>query len=335
MEQVFKTRFTEMLGIKHPIVQGGMMSIASPEFISAVSNAGALGVMTALSYETPQELAAAIERTRELTDNPFAVNLTLLPTLVPKDYDSYVDCVIDSGIKIVETAGRNPEPYMEKLKGAGIKVVHKCTAVKFAKKAQAIGCDAVSIDGFECAGHPGEQDVTSLILIPATADAIDIPIVASGGFGDARGLVAALALGADAMNMGTRFVATQEAPVHQNVKDWHVRVSEIDTTLVMRSLRNTERVLVNPIAAQVIELESKGAQIEELAPLVSGKRYYKVLKEGDIDDGLWTAGQIVGLIHDIPTIQELVDRIIGEASEIVGKRLQEGMMSSQSVLQEA
>lgn len=327
MEKVFNTRITEMLGVKHPIIQGGMMSIASPEFISAVSNAGALGVMTALTYETPQELAKAIARTRELTDQPFAINLTLLPTLVPKDYDSYVDCVVDSGIKIVETAGRNPEPYMEKLKGAGIKVIHKCTAVKFAKKAQAIGCDAVSIDGFECAGHPGEMDVTSLILIPATADAIDIPIVASGGFGDGRGLVAALALGADAMNMGTRFVVTQEAPVHQNVKDWHVRASETDTALVLRSLKNTERVLVNPIAQKVIELEGGGAGIEELAPLVSGKRYFRVIKDGDIDDGLWTAGQVVGLIHDIPTIQELVDGIIADARAIVGGRLGTEMLA--------
>jgi nitronate monooxygenase len=326
MEQVFKTRITELLGIRHPIVQGGMMWIASPEFVSTVSNAGALGVMTALTYETPQELAKAIERTRELTSEPFAVNLTLLPTLVPKDYDAYVDCVIDSGVKIVETAGRNPEPYMEKLKGAGIKVIHKCTAVRFAKKAQAIGCDVVSIDGFECAGHPGEQDVTSLILIPATADAIDIPIVASGGFGDSRGLVAALALGADAMNMGTRFVATQEAPVHQNIKDWHLRATETDTGLVMRSLKNTERVLMNPIAEQVIELEGKGAPFEELAPLLSGKRGLKALKEGDIDEGLWSAGQVVGLIHDVPTIQELVDRIISEARQLVSGRLAAEML---------
>jgi nitronate monooxygenase len=326
MEQVFKTRITELLGIRHPIVQGGMMWIASPEFVSTVSNAGALGVMTALTYETPQELAKAIERTRELTSEPFAVNLTLLPTLVPKDYDAYVDCVIDSGVKIVETAGRNPEPYMEKLKGAGIKVIHKCTAVRFAKKAQAIGCDVVSIDGFECAGHPGEQDVTSLILIPATADAIDIPIVASGGFGDSRGLVAALALGADAMNMGTRFVAPQEAPVHQNIKDWHLRATETDTGLVMRSLKNTERVLMNPIAEQVIELEGKGAPFEELAPLLSGKRGLKALKEGDIDEGLWSAGQVVGLIHDVPTIQELVDRIISEARQLVSGRLAAEML---------
>ncbi len=321
MEQVFKTRITEMLGIRHPIIQGGMMWMANPEFVSAVSNSGALGIMTALSYESPQELAAAIERTRTLTKEPFAVNLTLLPTLVPKNYDAYIDTIIDSGVDIVETAGRNPEPYMDKLKGAGIRVMHKCTSVRFAKKAQAVGCDVVSIDGFECAGHPGEEDVTSLILVPLTADAIDVPIIASGGFGDARGLVAALALGADAMNMGTRFVATQEAPAHANVKQWLVDSSENDTTLVMRSLRNTERVLKNPIAEQVIEMEARGAPLEELAPLLSGKRGYKVLTEGDLDYGLSTAGQVVGLIRSIPTVQDLVDTIISEAKAIVTRRI--------------
>jgi nitronate monooxygenase len=321
MEQVFKTRVTEMLGIRHPVIQGGMMWMANPEFVSAVSNSGALGIMTALSYDSPEELAAAIETTRTLTTEPFAVNLTLLPTLVPKNYDAYIDAIIDSGIGIVETAGRNPEPYMDKLKGAGIKVIHKCTSVRFAKKAKAVGCDVVSIDGFECAGHPGEEDVTSLILIPLTADAVDVPIIASGGFGDARGLVAALALGADAMNMGTRFVATREAPAHENLKQWLVDSSETDTTLVMRSLRNTERVLKNPIAEQVIEMEARGAPLEELAPLLSGKRGYKVLTEGDIDYGLSTAGQVVGLIRSIPTIQELVDTIISEARAIVTERI--------------
>ncbi len=321
MEQVFKTRVTEMLGIRHPVIQGGMMWMANPEFVSAVSNSGALGIMTALSYDSPEELAAAIDTTRTLTTEPFAVNLTLLPTLVPKNYDAYIDAIIDSGIGIVETAGRNPEPYMDKLKGAGIKVIHKCTSVRFAKKAKAVGCDVVSIDGFECAGHPGEEDVTSLILIPLTADAVDVPIIASGGFGDARGLVAALALGADAMNMGTRFVATREAPAHENLKQWLVDSSETDTTLVMRSLRNTERVLKNPIAEQVIEMEARGAPLEELAPLLSGKRGYKVLTEGDIDYGLSTAGQVVGLIRSIPTIQELVDTIISEARAIVTERI--------------
>jgi NAD(P)H-dependent flavin oxidoreductase YrpB (nitropropane dioxygenase family) len=321
MEQVFKTRITELLGIRHPITQGGMMWVASPEFVSAVSNAGALGIMTALTYETPQELAAAIARTRELTSEPFAVNLTLLPTLVPKNYDAYVDTIISCGVKIVETAGRNPEPYMEKLKGAGIKVIHKCTGVRFAKKAEAIGCDVVSIDGFECAGHPGEQDVTSLILIPRAADALQIPIIASGGFGDARGLVAALALGADAMNMGTRFMATEEAPIHPNVKQWLVGSTEVDTLLVMRSLKNTARVMRNAIAEQVAEMESKGAPFEELAPLLSGKRGYKVLTEGALDHGILTVGQVAGLIDDVPTIQGLVDGIMGRARELISGRL--------------
>ncbi len=321
MDQVFRTRITELLGIRHPIIQGGMMWVASPEFVAAVSNAGALGIMTALTYETPQGLAAAIARTRALTSEPFAVNLTLLPTLVPKNYDAYIDAIIDGGIRIVETAGRNPEPYMDKLKAAGIKVIHKCTAVRFAKKAEAIGCDAVSIDGFECAGHPGEQDVTSLILIPRTADAVSVPIVASGGFGDARGLVAALALGADAMNMGTRFLATEEAPAHPAVKQWLVRSSEADTVLVMRSLKNTARVLRNAVAEQVVELEAKGAPLEELAPLLSGKRGYKVLTEGDLDYGLFSAGQVVGLIDAVPTIDELVGGIVGRARELVDDRL--------------
>lgn len=323
MDQVFKTKITELLGIKHPITQGGMMWIASPEFVAAVSNSGALGVMTALSYDSPEELVTAIDATRKLTDQPFAVNLTLLPTLIPKNYDGYIDAIIDAGIKIVETAGRNPEPYMEKLKGADIKVIHKCTSVRFAKKAKSIGCDVVSIDGFECAGHPGEEDVTSLILIPLTADAVDLPIIASGGFGDARGLVAALALGADGMNMGTRFVATKEAPVHQNVKEWLVNSAENETALVMRTLRNTERVLKNPIAEKVIEMESEGAPLEELAPLLSGKRGYKVITEGDIDYGLSAAGQVVGLIRSIPTIKELVEAIMTEAGEIVSHRLVE------------
>jgi len=321
MEQAFKTSVTDLLGIKHPIMQGGMMWIASPEFVAAVSNSGALGVMTALTYEEPEALAEAIDKTRELTDQPFAVNLTLMPTLKPKNYGAYVDAIIDSGIRIVETAGRSPEPYMERLKGAGVTVIHKCTSVRFARKAVKVGCDVISIDGFECAGHPGEEDVTSLILIPATADAVEVPIVASGGFGDGRGLVAAMALGAGAMNMGTRFVATKEAPVHDNVKQWLVDSTENDTALVMRSLRNTERVLKNAIADEVIEMEGKGAPFEELAPLLSGKRGHEVLTGGDRDHGLFTAGLVVGLIHSIPTIQELVDSIISEAKEIVSGRL--------------
>ena len=326
MAQVFKTQVTEDFGIEHPIIQGGMMWVSQPELVAAVSEAGGLGVLTALTFETAEGLADAIARTRALTDRPFGVNLTFLPTLIPKDYGSLIDVIVDEGIAIVETAGRNPEPYMERIKAGGAKVVHKCTSVRFARKAESIGCDYVSIDGCECAGHPGEEDITSLVLIPATVDAINIPVIASGGFADARGLVAALALGAEAMNMGTRFVATQEAPAHEKVKQWYVDASETDTMYVMRSLRNTERVLRNEIAEQVVVLEGQGAGIAELAPLVSGKNGLRVLKDGDTDVGLMTAGQSVGLVRDVPTVRELIDTIISQAQQIAGTRLA-GMMS--------
>jgi len=298
-----------------------MMWVSQPELVAAVSNAGGLGVLTALTFETSEGLADAIARTRELTDKSFGVNVTFLPTLIPKDYGSLIDVIVDQGIGIVETAGRNPEPYLEHIKAGGAKVIHKCTSVRFARKAEAIGCDYVSIDGCECAGHPGEEDITSLVLIPATVDAINIPVIASGGFADARGLIAALALGAEAMNMGTRFVATKEAPAHDNVKQWYVNASETDTMYVMRSLRNTERVLRNPVAEKVVELEGQGAGIAELAPLVSGQNGLRVLKDGDTEVGLMTAGQSVGLVHDVPTVQELIDTIIGQAQEILGSRL--------------
>jgi nitronate monooxygenase len=247
--------------------------------------------------------------------------VTFLPTLVPKDYGSLIDVIVDEGIGIVETAGRNPEPFLERIKAGGARVIHKCTSVRFAKKAESIGCDYVSIDGCECAGHPGEEDITSLVLIPVTVDAVSIPVIASGGFADARGLVAALALGADAMNMGTRFVATEEAPAHDNVKKWLVNATETDTMYVMRSLRNTERVLRNKVAEKVVEMEGQGAGIAELAPLVTGKNGLRVLENGELDVGLMTAGQSVGLIHDVPTVRELVDTIIEEAREILGSRL--------------
>jgi nitronate monooxygenase len=320
MAQVFKTRVTEDFGIEHPIIQGGMMWVSQPELVAAVSNAGGFGVLTALTFETAEGLADAIARTRALTDKPFGVNLTFLPTLIPKDYGSLIDVIVDEGIGIVETAGRNPEPHLEHIKKGGAKVVHKCTSVRFAKKAESIGCDYVSIDGCECAGHPGEEDITSLVLIPLTVDAIKIPVIASGGFADARGLVAALALGAEAMNMGTRFVATQEAAAHDKVKQWYVDATETDTMYVMRSLRNTERVLRNEVAEKVIELEGQGAGIAELAPLVSGQNGLRVLKDGDTGVGLMTAGQCVGLVHDVPTVRELIDTIIGEAHQIVGSR---------------
>jgi NAD(P)H-dependent flavin oxidoreductase YrpB (nitropropane dioxygenase family) len=313
---MFRTRITELFGIKYPIIQGGMMWISRAELVAAVSNAGGLGIITAFTFPTPQELAAEIKKTAGLTDKPFGVNITLLPTLRPVDIDGYFNVVIDSGIKIVETAGRSPEAYMEQLKAAGIKVIHKCTAVRFALTAQRIGCDAVSIDGFECAGHPGEEDVTSLVIIPLTVDAIKIPVIASGGFGDGRGLVAALALGAEAVNMGTRFMATKEAPGHPKVKEWLVQASERDTLLLLRSFRNTMRALRNPTSEKVLEIEKQGADIHQLESLISGRIGRNLLETGDIDNGLLTAGQVIGLVRDIPTVKELVDRIIKEAEEV-------------------
>jgi NAD(P)H-dependent flavin oxidoreductase YrpB (nitropropane dioxygenase family) len=313
---MFKTRITDLFGITYPIIQGGMMWISRAELAAAVSNAGGLGIITAFTFPMPEELATEIKKTKELTDKPFGVNITLLPTLRPVDIDGYFDAVIDSGIKIVETAGRSPEAYMERLKAAEIKVIHKCTAVRFARTAQRIGCDAVSIDGFECAGHPGEDDVTSLVLIPLTADAVEIPVIASGGFGDGRGLVAALALGAEAANMGTRFMATKEAPAHPKVKEWLIQASERDTLLLLRSFRNTMRAIRNPTAEKVLAAEKQGADIHQLESLISGRVGRNLLETGDIDNGLLTAGEVTGLIHDIPTVKELVDRIIKEAEEV-------------------
>ena len=317
MNPTFQTEVTKRLGIERPIIQGGMMWVSQPELVAAVSNAGGLGILTALTFETPEGLSDAISRTRKLTTKPFGVNLTLLPTLAPKNYDGFVDVIVSEGIDIVETAGRNPIQFMEKLKGAGVRVIHKCTSVRFARKAQEIGCDFVSIDGCECAGHPGEEDLTSLILIPRAVDELSIPVIASGGFADGRGLVAALALGAGAINMGTRFVATVESPVHPNVKDRLVRASETETTYVLRSLRNTERVLKNSVAEKVRELEAAGAGIEELAPLISGRRGLEVLRSGDLEAGLFTAGLCVGLIDDVPTVAELIGRMMDEATEVL------------------
>jgi len=318
---VFKTRVTELFGIKYPVIQGGMQWVARAELSSAVSNAGGLGIITALTFPSPEELASEIKRMRELTDKPFGVNITLIPTLRSVNYDEYIGVIIREGVGIVETAGRNPEPYMSRLKEAGIKVIHKCTAVRFARKAEVMKCDAVSIDGFECAEHPGEEDVTSLVLIPLTVDAVTIPVVASGGFGDGRGLVAALALGAEGVNMGTRFMATQEAPVHPKVKEWLIRASERDTLLVMRALRNTRRVLRNAVAEKVVEMEKSGATLEQMAPLLSGEKGKELLQGGELDWGLQVAGQAVGFIRDIPTVKELIDSIINEAREIIQGRL--------------
>ncbi len=314
---MFQNRLTELLKIQYPIIQGGMQWISKAELAGAVSNAGGLGILSALTFPSPEELAAEIRKTKGITDKPFGVNLTLLPTMRPANIDGYIDAIIDEGIKIVETAGRSPEPYMEKLKSADIKVIHKCVAVRFAKTAERIGCDIISIDGFECAGHPGEEDITSLILIPRTVDEVQIPVVASGGFGDARGLVAALSLGAEGVNMGTRFVATQEAPVHPNVKNWFVQSSEHDTMLVQRSLRNSHRVLKNAVSKQVAEMENQGATLEELVPLITGQRGEKLLETGELDEGLQACGQVAGLICDIPTVSELIEKLISEAAEII------------------
>lgn len=320
---MFKTRITEMLGIEYPIIQGGMQWVGRAGLVSAVSNAGGIGFLTALTQPSPEELAKEIERCREMTDKPFGVNLTILPTLKPVPYDEYMAAIIESGIKFVETAGRNPEPYLPKLKEAGIKVIHKCTSVRHAIKAEKIGCDAVSIDGFECAGHPGEDDIPLLVLLPCTANAISIPIIASGGLGDGRGLVASLALGADGINMGTRFLATQEAPIHDNVKQKLVEATERDTQLIFRTLRNTARVFKNEVSAQVTDLEGRegGATIADLGPLVSGKRGRVVFEEGKMDEGIWSAGMVAGLIKDVPTCAELIDRIISDATEIMAQRL--------------
>ena len=314
---MFETKLTKHLGIQYPIIQGGMMWVSKAELVAAVSNAGGLGIMTALSFESPKRFAEEIEKTRELTSKPFGINLTFLPTLKPVPYEDYLEVILSKGIKILETAGRSPEPYMSTIRKADITVIHKCTTVRHAIKAQKIGCHFVSIDGFECAGHPGEEDVTSLILIPAAVDALEIPVIASGGFGDGRGLVAALALGAQGINMGTRFLATTEAPVHPNIKQTLVDSKENETLLVLRSLRNTARVLKNSTAQQVFDMENKGAGLSELAPLISGRSGKESLETGVLDHALLSCGQVTGLIRDVPTVAELIERIIFDAKKIV------------------
>jgi NAD(P)H-dependent flavin oxidoreductase YrpB (nitropropane dioxygenase family) len=312
---MFKTRITEMLGIEYPIIQAAMMWVANAELASAASNAGGFGLICALSYSS-EDLKQEIRKIKKLTGKPFGVNLTLLPTLKPVNYGEYIDIIIGEGVRFVETAGRNPEEFMDRFNKAGIKVIHKCTAVRFAQKAEKIGCSEVSIDGFEAAGHPGEEDVTSLILIPLTVDEVTIPVIASGGFGDARGLVAALALGAEAVNMGTRFMATKEAPLHPNVKEWLIRASERDTMLLLRAFRNTTRTLKNTLSVKAADMEKNGASIMELAPLIGGIKGKEMLEQGDIEGGLLAAGQVVGLVHDIPSISELMSRLVTEAEQI-------------------
>jgi len=315
------TKFTEAFGVEHPIAQGGMQWVGRAELVAAVANAGALGFLTALTQPTPKDLANEIARTRDLTDKPFGVNLTILPAITPPPYDEYRKVIVDAGIKIVETAGSNPAPHLPMFHDNGIKVLHKCTSVRHAVKAQGLGVDGISIDGFECAGHPGEDDVPGLVLIPAAAQQIEIPMIASGGFGDARGLVAALALGADGINMGTRFMCTVESPIHQNIKQAIVDGNELGTELIFRSLHNTARVASNTVSREVVEILAKGGQFGDVMELVAGSRGRRVFEEGDPDAGIWTVGTVMGLIHDIPTVGELVGRIAGEAEDIITGRL--------------
>ena len=324
-----KTRITELFNIQHPIIQGGMHYVGFAELASAVSNAGGLGIITGLTQKSPNDLAKEIARCHEMTDKPFGVNLTFLPTVASPDYPGYIDAIIDGGIKIVETAGRNPQPYMEQLKKADIKVIHKCTSVRHSLKAEAIGCDAVSVDGFECGGHPGEDDMPNMILLPRAAEELKIPFVASGGMADARSLVASLAMGADGMNMGTRFMATKEAPCHEKVKEAIINATELDTRLVMRPLRNTERVLNNSAVEKLLEKEKElGANIkfEDIMDEVAGV-YPKVMLDGEMEAGAWSCGMVVGLINDIPSCKELIDGIMDEADRLITKRL-EGMLSA-------
>ena len=324
-----KTRITELFNIKHPIIQGGMHYVGFAELASAVSNAGGLGIITGLTQKTPNDLAKEIARCHEMTDKPFGVNLTFLPTVAAPDYPGYIDAIIDGGIKVVETAGRNPQAYMEQLKKADIKVIHKCTSVRHSLKAETIGCDAVSVDGFECGGHPGEDDMPNMILLPRAAEELKIPFVASGGMADARSLVASLAMGAEGMNMGTRFMATKEAPCHERVKEAIINATELDTRLVMRPLRNTERVLNNSAVEKLLEKEKElGSNIkfEDIMDEVAGV-YPKVMLDGEMEAGAWSCGMVVGLINDIPSCKDLIDGIMGEADRLITKRL-EGMLSA-------
>ncbi|MCG7200543.1 nitronate monooxygenase family protein [Marinobacter pelagius] len=319
-----KTRITELFGIEHPIIQGGMHWVGYAELAAAVSNAGGLGILTALTQPTPEDLAREIARCREMTDKPFGVNLTFLPSFKEPPYPDYIQAIIDGGVKIVETAGRSPEKYMDQLKTAGIRVIHKCTSVRHALKAERIGCDAVSVDGFECAGHPGEDDIPNFILLPRAAEALTIPFVASGGMADGRSLVAAMALGAEGMNMGTRFLATREAPIHERVKETIVDSDELQTRLIMRPLRNTERVLRNRAVDEIIRIEAEkgdATTIDDIRHLVTGAKGKLVLHEGRMDEAAWSCGMVAGLIHDIPSCDELISRIMAEANAIVRERL--------------
>lgn len=315
------TRFTETFGVRHPIVQGGMQWVGRAELVAAVAEAGALGFLTALTQPTPEALVREIQRCRDMTDEPFGVNLTILPSIDPPPYDEYRRAIIESGIKVVETAGFNPADHIPEFREAGVKVLHKCTSVRHALKAEQVGVDGVSIDGFECAGHPGEDDVPGLVLIPAAARKLSIPMIASGGIVDGHGLTAALALGADGVNMGSRFLCTVESPIHQRVKEQIVAGTETETELIFRPLRNTARVASNSVSRKVIEILDNGGGFPDVRELVAGSRGRKVFEDGDIEAGIWSVGMAQGLIDDIPTVQEAVTRIVAEAEELISQRL--------------
>jgi len=317
---MFKTRITEMFGIEYPIIQGAMQWLSRAELVSAVSNAGGLGIISSLTFPTAEELRQEIKKTKGMTDKPFAVNITLLPTLRPVNYEEYISVAIEEGVNIIETAGQNPRQYMKQLKDAKVKVMHKCARVRDVKTAERVGVDAVTIVGFEAAGHPGMDDVTTSVLIPISVDSVRIPVIAGGGIGDARGFVAALALGAEAVVMGTRFMASKECPLHPKIKEWLLSAKETDTLMIERSIKNAARVMKTDFAQRVLEMEEKGATLEELVPLISGLRGKQALDEGDVNAGVIACGQAVGLIHDIPSVKEIIDGIISEA-KLIGQRL--------------
>ena len=320
---MLKTRITELFGIKHPVIQGGMQWVGFAGLVSAVSNAGALGILTALSQPTPEDLVKEIEKTKEMTDQPFGVNLTILPTINPPPYEEYAQAIVGSGVKIVETAGRSPEPFMELFNEYDVKVIHKCTSVRHALKAQAVGVSAITIDGFECAGHPGEDDIPSLVLLPQAVEALDVPVAGCGGFSDGKSLVAALALGGEAIVMGTRFMATKEAGVHQNVIDKMTEADELSTNLMFRTMHNTARVFKNSVSSEVVEIESTGtATFEDVKDLVAGQRGRVVFEEGDLEHGIWSAGISVARVKDIPSCEEMVSRLVTDAKNIIDDRLQ-------------
>ena len=320
---MLKTRITDLFGIEHPVIQGGMQWVGYAGLVSAVSNAGALGILTALTQPTPEDLVKEIEKTREMTDKPFGVNLTVLPTINPPPYEEYAQAIVGSGVKIVETAGRSPEPFMELFKEYDVKVIHKCTSVRHALKAQSVGVSAITIDGFECAGHPGEDDIPSLVLLPQAAEALDVPVAGCGGFSDAKSMVAALALGGEAIVMGTRFMATKEAGIHQNVKEKMTEADELSTNLMFRTMHTTARVFKNSVSDEVVEIESTGsATFEDVKDLVAGQRGRVVFEEGDLEHGIWSAGISVARVKDVPTCKEMVSRLVSDAEDIIDGRLQ-------------